>query len=100
MTACAAAHPVPTQAMAKAAVELHLAEQAGARRTPDGARLCTASEEALQASRKLVGHGKNRESQVLAERGYNFARHAREQAAVASLATGQAPVVSLAARSQ
>ncbi len=86
LSACAGAYPVPTQAMAKAAVELHLAEQEGARHTPDGARLCEESEKALKDSRKLVARGNNRESGVLAERGYEYAHQARNRAPTTTLA--------------
>ncbi len=87
LAACAGNHPVPTQAMAKAAVEIHLAEKEGARHTPDGAKLCAQAEQALEQSRKSVARGRNRESAELAEQGYNFARRARITAPSLTLAT-------------
>ncbi len=61
-------------------MELHRAEQAGARHGADSAHLCAQAEEALEASRHAVKHGKNRESEALAERGYAYAHQARNQA--------------------
>ena len=63
--------------MAKAAMELHLAQQAGAKYAPKSSALCSQAEQALEQSRKAVARGKNEDSEVFAKRGYEYARLAR-----------------------
>jgi hypothetical protein len=86
LPACAASHPIPTELMAKTAMELHAAEAQGARHSAEGARLCQHAEEALEQSRRQVFRGRNQDAQATAERGYSFARQARELGEVESRA--------------
>lgn len=78
LPACARTQPIPTQLMAKTAMELHVAEQQGARYSPEGALLCHRAEEALEHSRRQVFRGNNDAARAAAERGYEYARRARE----------------------
>lgn len=97
LVGCARSYPVPTQAMARAAVEVHLAEQAGATHTREGAQLHAQAAEALDASRRAVARGRNQESEALANQCTTYAQQARYQVQRRTLvATSSAPAVTLA----
>ena len=97
LVGCARSYPVPTQAMARAAVEVHRAEQAGAMHMRESAELHARAAEALDASRRAVARGDNQESEALAIKCTTYAQQARHQLQRRSLvATSSAPAVSLA----
>jgi hypothetical protein len=75
---CAEVYPIPTQDMAKATMELHVAEQQGARYSPEGAHLCQLAEAAIEQSRRSVFRGERREAHVAALESYEYAREAHE----------------------
>jgi hypothetical protein len=78
LPACATTQPAPTQLMARTAMELHVAEQQGARHSAEGAVLCQRAEQALEHSRRRAFRGDNVAARAAAERGYEYARQARE----------------------
>jgi hypothetical protein len=75
---CANTHTIPTQAMARAAIELHVAEQHGARYSAEGAALCKRAEVALEQARRRAFRGQPEAALAVAEDGYAYARQARE----------------------
>lgn len=97
LVGCASSYPVPTQAMARAAVEVHRAEQAGALHTRESAELHARAAEALDASRRAVARGQNQKSEALAHQCTTYALQARYQVQRRSLvATPHPPAATLA----
>jgi hypothetical protein len=64
--------------MAKAAIELHVAEQQGANYSPEGRALCQRAQQALEQARRRAFRGQPDLAQAAAEDGYALAQEARE----------------------
>lgn len=97
LVGCAHSYPVPTRAMARAAVEVHLAEQAGVMHMRESAELHARAQEALEASRRAVARGHNQRSEALAVQCATYAQKARYQLQRRALVLATtAPAVTLA----